>query len=163
MLAERRPRELEQVRVVRGVPLHGKIGQYLTHCCTELVAMSGKTRRDDDVPVFRQRIQDEMLIWRVDEHAGLEADVIPDTPENGNVLWHNAPIYAVRIDRLAAMMELADFEALLVLLRNSLKGAVSGAIEDEYRKLAWGKVRPIGCKPTDHLALGDSQSLERVQ
>ena len=121
------------MRVVRGRAVHGEIGQDLADTRAELVAVPGEACSDNDIAVLGQHIQDEMLVRRVHEHAGLEADRLPHrackiAAEPGQdilILGRDVPVDGVGVDVLPAVAELADLEAFACLLGKAIEIAPS--------------------------------------
>jgi hypothetical protein len=107
------------MRVVCGGAEGRQIGQDLANARAELVAVPGEAGCDNDVALFGQHVDDEVFVRRVHEHAGLLGDRRPerrrqiafDAEQRPRVCGNDAPVDCVGIDALAAMMELADFEA----------------------------------------------------
>src|SRR5262245_913401 len=168
--AQAGPRQPKQAAVVGGVTRKGEVRQDVADTRAELVAMAGKARRDDDVWLFGQRVNDEMLIRRVHEHAGLtgprRAQRLCKVPlhggQHGDVLRRDPPVDAVGIHALAAMMKLTDLAAGAVVLGNAIEITALGATENENGKALCRKLPGLWCKPADHLPLGDGQGLERL-
>src|SRR5262245_52973483 len=112
-----------------------------------------------------------MFVRRVHEHAGLAShrradrpcEIALDAGQNRDIVCRNAPVDAVWIHALLAMMKHTDFEACFVLpLWNSVEVSVLWAIQDEDRKAGGGELGASWGKPADNLPLGDGQGLERL-
>src|SRR5262245_1984987 len=118
---QRGPGEPEPMRVVRRRPIHDQVSENLADARAELVTVSGKAGSDNHVLVSGQHIDDEVLVWRVHEHAGLETHrwshcrrkIAPGPGKSFHVFRDDAAIDGVGIDRFVAMMKLADLEAFV--------------------------------------------------
>src|SRR5262245_9029392 len=101
-----------------------------------------------------------MFVRRVHEHAGLASQRGNDRPckialfgsQIRDIVCRNAPVDAVWIHVLLAVMKLTNFKACFVLpLWKSVEVSVLWAIQDEDRK-AGGRELGAGCgKPADNL------------
>ena len=164
---QRGPGETEEMRVVRRRAVHGQVSENLADTRAELVAVSGEAGSDNHVLVSGHHINDEVLVWRVHEHAGLEAhrwshcyrQVALEPGKSFHVFRDDGPIDGVGIDRFVAMMVLADLEAFVSPFRKPVEYTRFRTIEDEHWKCGRCEMRPRRFEPADDLPFRDCQRL----
>src|SRR6476620_1756402 len=151
------------MRVVRRRAVHDQVSENLADTRAELVAVSGEAGSDNYIRLSWQHINDEVLVWRVHEHAGLEAhrwshccrQVALEPGKGFHILRDDAPIDGVGIDRFVAMMELADLEAFVRSFRKPVEYPRLRTIENEHWKCGRCKLRAPRFEPADDLPFRD--------
>src|SRR5437588_8441760 len=131
--------------------------------------MATESSGDADSRRVRQGVHDEVLIWRIDEHAGLEHErrtgslrevALRKAPQDPLVFSSRRAVRVVGIDRLPQVVELSELETGDVVDREAVEAPLVD-VENEYRKrLRREQLGSHRLQPGEHLALGNRQLLE---
>src|SRR5579885_3507365 len=159
----------EQRDVVAGAAFEGQIGENFPDYAGELEAVARAGRGHHDLRIAGEQVEDEVLVRRIGEQAGVERECWPgalgevalgETAQNALVFGFEPAVILIGIHLLPAVMIAPELEARDTEDRES----VVAAFLDQQVEDGEGAVpEPFGAagrQPGEYLPLGDGPAAE---